>query len=436
MQPRQEEFSLGTGTSYTTPSISTTTTYYVDATNSGCTTATRTAVIATINTIPTITGTTPGSRCGTGVVVLGATASAGTINWYAASTGGASIGTGTSYTTPSISTTTTYYVDATDGGCTTATRTAVIATINTIPTITGTTPGSRCGTGIVVLGATASAGIINWYSAASGGTSLGTGTSYTTPSISTTTTYYVDATSGTCTTATRTAVIATVNALPTAPTQNVDCSLGFGQAVVNVTGPLGAGYEYRLDAGTYQTGTSFTAVANGSHTITVRNAAGCTTTGGSFDVSCGCVNGPTVALSSGSGSTCGTTPVTVAGNTFGGSATQVTISENGAGTVSPGSATASPFSFTYTPVAGDAGNIVTITVTTNNPLGAPCAAASATYTLTVNAVPTITGTTPGSRCGTGLLYWALQPVQVRLTGMQPRQEESHWELARAIQRRV
>ena len=168
-----------------------------------------------------------------------------------------------------------------------------------------------------------------------------------------------------------------------------------------MTSPTGAGYEYRLDAGTYQTGTSFTAVANGSHTITVRNAAGCTTTGGSFDVSCGCVNGPTVTLSSASGSTCGTTPVTVAGNTFGGSATQVTISENGAGTVSPASATASPFSFTYTPAAGDIGNTVTITVTTNNPLGAPCAAATSTYTLTVNAIPTITGTTPGSRCGTG-----------------------------------
>ncbi len=156
-----------------------------------------------------------------------------------------------------------------------------------------------------------------------------------------------------------------------------------------------------LDAGTYQTGTSFTAVANGSHTITVRNAAGCTTTGGSFDVSCGCVNGPTVTLSSTTGSTCGTTPVTITSNTFGGSATQVTISENGAGTINPTSATASPFSFTYTPAAGDAGNTVTITVTTNNPLGAPCAAATATYTLTVNAIPTITGTTPGSRCGTG-----------------------------------
>ena len=348
--------SLGTGISYTTPSISATTTYYVDATNNGCTTLTRTAVTATVNTIPTITGSTPASRCGTGTVILGATASAGTINWYAAATGGSSLGTGMSFTTPSISATTTYYVDATDNGCTTLTRTAVTATVNTVPTITGTTPDSRCGTGTVTLGATASAGTINWYAATTGGSSLGTGTSYTTPSISSTTTYYVDATSGSCTTASRTSVTATINAVPASPTQTVDCSLGFGQAVVTVTGPLGAGYEYRLDAGTYQTGTSFTAVANGSHTITVRNAAGCTTTGGSFDVSCGCVNGPTVTLSSTSGSTCGTTAVTITNNTFGGSATQVTISENGAGTVNPTSATASPFSFTYTPAAGDAGN--------------------------------------------------------------------------------
>jgi len=395
--------SLGTGISFTTPSISATTTYYADATNNGCTTLTRTAVIASVNSIPTITGTTPASRCGTGTVVLGATASAGTINWYAASTGGASLGTGTTFTTPSISATTTYYADATNNGCTTATRTAVIATVNAIPTITGTTPDSRCGTGTVVLGATASAGTINWYAASTGGASLGTGTSFTTPSISTNTTYWVDATNGSCTTASRTSVIATVNALPPAPTQNVDCSLGFGQAVVTVLSPTGAGYEYRLDVGTYQTGTSFTAVANGSHTITVRNAAGCTTTGGSFDVSCGCVNGPTVTLSSASGSTCGTTPVTVAANTFGGSATQVTISDNGAGTVSPGSTTVSPFSFTYTPAAGDIGSTVTVTVTTNNPSGAPCAAATATYMLTVNAVPTITGTTPGSRCGTGVV---------------------------------
>jgi hypothetical protein len=169
-------------------------------------------------TPPNITGTIPASRCGTGTVILGATASAGTINWYTASSGGVSIGTGTSFTTPSISTTTTYYVDATNNGCTTSTRTAVIATVNTIPTITGTTPASRCGTGTVVLGATASAGTINWYEASSGGVSIGTGTSFTTPSLSTTTTYYVDANNNGCTSSSRTAIIATINSDPLLPT--------------------------------------------------------------------------------------------------------------------------------------------------------------------------------------------------------------------------
>ncbi|NVO03248.1 MAG: PKD domain-containing protein, partial [Bacteroidetes bacterium] len=63
-------------------------------------------------------------------------------------------------------------------------------TINmpTIPTVTG---GSRCGTGTVNLSATGS-GTLQWYAAAAGGTALTTGTTYTTPSISATTTYYVE----------------------------------------------------------------------------------------------------------------------------------------------------------------------------------------------------------------------------------------------------
>ncbi len=131
----------------------------------------------------------------------------------------------------------------------------------------------------------------------------------------------------------------------------------------------------------------FASVANGNHFVGVRNAAGCVTTTGIFAVSCGCVNPPVVTLSSTAGSTCGTTPVTVTGNTFEGSATSVTITENGGGTVTPSSATASPFSFTYTPVSSDRGRTVLITVTSNNPLGSPCSAAVVTYTLTVNAIP-------------------------------------------------
>ena len=100
-----------------------------------------------------------------------------------------------------------------------------------------------------------------------------------------------------------------------------------------------------------------------------------------------CVNPPIVKLSSTSGNTCGITSITVSGNTFGGSATMVIISENSAGSVYPFIATASPFTFTYTPKSGDMGKKISITFTTNNPLGKHCAAAKVTYVLTVNAIP-------------------------------------------------
>jgi hypothetical protein len=47
----------------------------------------------TVNAIPTITPVFNAGSCGVGSVVLKATASAGTINWYAAATGGVPLGT-------------------------------------------------------------------------------------------------------------------------------------------------------------------------------------------------------------------------------------------------------------------------------------------------------------------------------------------------------
>ncbi|MFH1120221.1 MAG: CARDB domain-containing protein [Bacteroidota bacterium] len=124
------------GTSLETPStsqtVTTSGTYYFNALNA-CGWGPQGSATVTINTTPIITGTTPGSRCGSGTVTLGATASEGTINWYAASTGGSSLGSGNTFTTPAISATTFYYVDATTNGCTTASRTPVIATVNSLP---------------------------------------------------------------------------------------------------------------------------------------------------------------------------------------------------------------------------------------------------------------------------------------------------------------
>ena len=63
------------------------------------------------------------------------------------------------------------------------------------PSITSTTDSIRCGVGTVNLHATtATAGAtINWFANATGGASLGTGTTFTTPVIASTTTYYAAA---------------------------------------------------------------------------------------------------------------------------------------------------------------------------------------------------------------------------------------------------
>lgn len=53
------------------------------------------------------------------------------------------------------------------------------------------TPNTRCGTGTVDLFAMVSSGTPTWYDAATGGNNLGTGSPFTTPVISSTTTFYV-----------------------------------------------------------------------------------------------------------------------------------------------------------------------------------------------------------------------------------------------------
>ncbi|KIA87385.1 T9SS type B sorting domain-containing protein [Flavobacterium sp. AED] len=155
---------------------------------------------STTITIPKITSTTPASRCGSGTVTLQATVSGGIISWYDAPINGNLLTTGNSYTTPPLTTSTTYYLDA---GCSTS-RTPITATINTIPTVTSTnSPVSRCGIGAVTLQATTDAGSINWYSSSTGTTIEATGTSFTLPNATTSTTYYAEAVNNGCTTGNR-----------------------------------------------------------------------------------------------------------------------------------------------------------------------------------------------------------------------------------------
>ncbi|MFM9839285.1 MAG: choice-of-anchor tandem repeat GloVer-containing protein [Cyclobacteriaceae bacterium] len=205
--------------SYATPSITTTTIYYATLTSGGCE-STRTPGTATINLLSTPPAVTGGSACGTSKITL--TASGGTngqYTWYTVATGGTAI-TGevnSSYVTPLLSTTTTYYVTITIGTCE-STRTAVIATVTTpiAPTANGS---SACPGSTFVLTATGGTnGQYKWYTVATGGTTIAgeINSSYTTPSLSVTTTYYATTSTAGCE-STRTPVTATILTTGCAP---------------------------------------------------------------------------------------------------------------------------------------------------------------------------------------------------------------------------
>lgn len=96
----------------------------------------------------------------------------------------------------------------------------IVLQLNDTPTVNSTTPATRCGEGSVTLSATVSdGGTLNWYDSESGGTMVGTGVNFVTPSLSVTTTYYVEATANNCTSE-RVAVIATVYEQPSAGVAN------------------------------------------------------------------------------------------------------------------------------------------------------------------------------------------------------------------------
>lgn len=218
-------------------------------------------------TIPVATpSANPSPLCDSGSFNLSATATAGaTISWYDAATGGNLLGTGNTYTTPTITATTTYYVDA---GCE-VNRKPVIATINqtpNAPTATNTTV-SRCGAGTVTLEATSNIGTINWFNAPSGGTSIFSGSNFTTPSISSNTTYYAEASSNGCVNPNRTAVNITIYTPPVITDENL--TLCEFETIALDAGISGMNYLWSNGATTQTT----TVNTGGTYTVDVTSPA-------------------------------------------------------------------------------------------------------------------------------------------------------------------
>lgn len=118
---------------YNTPALTTTTSYFVAVNNGSCESS-RAEAIATINTVSP-PGVTSAARCGTGTVTLNASGGTdGNYRWYDVASGGTAISGAVNgaFTTPSLSANTTYHVALVSGSCESS-RTPVTATINTTP---------------------------------------------------------------------------------------------------------------------------------------------------------------------------------------------------------------------------------------------------------------------------------------------------------------
>jgi predicted RNA-binding protein with TRAM domain len=113
-------------TSYTTPVLSLTTDYYAEARNttSGCTSAARVTVTATVNITPSAPTASATQTFCTGATISNLSATGSPFQWYAAATSGSPLSVGSS-----LVNNTHYYVSRTINGCESS-RTDVTATVN------------------------------------------------------------------------------------------------------------------------------------------------------------------------------------------------------------------------------------------------------------------------------------------------------------------
>ncbi|CAM9944894.1 unnamed protein product, partial [Chrysoparadoxa australica] len=206
---------LHTGATYAT-SVSTTTTFYLQTEDgSGCASV-RTPVVVTVlpNADVPVATATPATVCPNETVTLTGTSINGStiFRWYDAITGGNLLHNGDTYVT-SVTATTTFYLETEDGGGCLSLRTPVVVTVlpNLDVPVATATPPTVCPGETVTLNGTSINGstVFNWYDDLLAGTLLASGATYS-PTVNTTTTFYLGTEDGNGCQSVRTPVIVTV----------------------------------------------------------------------------------------------------------------------------------------------------------------------------------------------------------------------------------
>lgn len=254
---------VGTGATLAVGPLTTTTDYYVQATSaSGCGNSTgrvkATVTVSTRPDIPTVASNSVNTCLGSTATLNISNPVAGvTYNWYATAVSTTILGSGSSFTTPAITAaTTTFFVEAKSGTCSSTSRAMVTVNAGAIPlppaSVTGASTPQCAGTGTVLTVNNPDATLkYSWFATAIGGTALATGNTFTIPTLSATTIYYVESSNATtgCISGSRTAVTVTVLPKLAAPVVSVQertaTSVTFAWAAV----PGATAYEVSLDGG-------------------------------------------------------------------------------------------------------------------------------------------------------------------------------------------
>jgi hypothetical protein len=244
---------VGTGASYTTSALTSTTSFWVEEAVTGCPPSPRTEVIVTVSGIaPNVFGGIDQTVCAGASVTLTATGT-GTISWNNGITDGTAF-------IPASSAT--YIVTLTSGACSNTDQ--VLVTVNPLPTVSAGADQTVCAGASVTLNGSGVTNLV-WNNGVINGTAF---------APTATTTYTVTGTDANqCTNTDQ--VLVTVNPLPTAT-----ASPSTGTTLL--AGPTGQNYQWINCANNQPvsgaTNASYTVTINGSYSVEVTNSFGCSST--------------------------------------------------------------------------------------------------------------------------------------------------------------
>jgi len=250
-------------------------TFYAEASNGTCSSPQLASVDVTVNQlpeVPVLDDAEPVGCKGSPTILKVTSPQNGiTYKWYAAATGGTALFSGPEFTTPILTDDITYYVEASNAsGCISSSRAGAAITVYPLPVATAQGASICPGTTAILTSNNPDPDqTINWYDVPTGGTPIGTGSTFPTPVLSSNTSYYAEAvnTVSGCVSATR--AEAKVQMLTPLPAPVVHVTAAAAPDLTFTWVPIAGAIAYQVST---DNGVTFTDPSSGqagtSHTVT------------------------------------------------------------------------------------------------------------------------------------------------------------------------